>query len=141
MSPDAPDGLMLFDGLCNFCSTSVNLALALDRRSVLRFCPIQSPYGRALASQHGLDPDDPSTFVFFDRGTPQFRSTGALALAARLPAPWRWAANLGVVPRTWRDRVYDWIAAHRYRLFGRRAVCRLPSEKERTRFITEVDQA
>jgi predicted DCC family thiol-disulfide oxidoreductase YuxK len=135
----APDGLMLFDGMCNFCSTSVSLALALDRRGVIRFCPIQSAYGRALALRHGLDPDDPSTFVFFDAGTPKFRSTGALALAARLPAPWRWARLLSAIPLAWRDGAYDWIAAHRYRLFGRRSVCRLPTAAERTRFVTEMD--
>ncbi len=132
-----PDGLMLFDGLCNFCSTSVNLALAMDRRAVLRFCPIQSAYGRALARRHGLDPDDPTSFVFFDRGEPVTRSSGALALASRLPAPWRWAGVLRAIPRGWRDGVYDWIAAHRYRLFGRRAVCRLPSQAERARFVVE----
>jgi len=137
----APDGLMLFDGMCNFCSASVNLALALDRRGVIRFCPIQSAYGRALALRHGLDPDDPSTFVFFDAGTPKLRSTGALALAARLPAPWRWARALSAIPRGWRDGVYDWIAVNRYRLFGRRSVCRLPSEAERARFVTELDDA
>ena len=48
---EAPDGLMLFDGLCNFCSASVNLALALDRPGAIRFCPIQSPYGRLLAAR------------------------------------------------------------------------------------------
>ena len=132
-----PDGLMLFDGLCHFCSASVNLALALDRRGALRFCPIQSAYGQALARRHGLDPDDPTTFVFFDQGRPITRSSGALALAARLPAPWRWASVLRAIPGSWRDGVYDWIAAHRYRLFGRRTVCRLQSEAERSRFVTE----
>ena len=135
--PLAPDGLMVFDGLCNFCSTSVNIALALDRRGLLRFCPIQSAYGRALAAQHGLDPDDPTTFVFFEQGRPIVRSSGALAVASRLPPPWRWVAVLRRTPPAWRDAVYDWIAAHRYRLFGRRSVCRLPSAAERARFITE----
>jgi|HubBroStandDraft_1064217.scaffolds.fasta_scaffold113150_2 predicted DCC family thiol-disulfide oxidoreductase YuxK len=134
-----PDGLMLFDGLCNFCSVSVNLALALDRRGALRFCPIQSAYGRALASRYGLDADNPATFVFFDHGEAKLRSRGALALAARLPAPWRWATNLAAIPRPWRDGAYDWIAANRYRLFGRRSVCRLPTEAERSRFVTEAD--
>src|SRR5580704_8556608 len=104
---DDPDGLMLFDGMCHFCSASVNLALALDRRGVIRFCPMQSAYGQALARRHGLDPDDPMTFVFFDHGIPKLRSTGALALAARLPTPWRQlAAAAGVVPRAWRDGLY-----------------------------------
>jgi predicted DCC family thiol-disulfide oxidoreductase YuxK len=135
--PGEPDGLMLFDGMCNFCSTSVNIALALDRRGALRFCPIQSAYGLSLAAQHGLDPDDPTTFVFFEQGRPIFRSSAALAVASRLPAPWRWITVLRRTPPAWRDAAYDWIAAHRYRLFGRRTVCRLPSAAERARFITE----
>lgn len=140
MAEGAPDGLMLFDGLCNFCSTSVNLALALDRRGVIRFCPIQSPYGRALALEHGLDPDDPSTFVFFDAGAPKLRSAGALALASRLPAPWRQLAGAAsLIPLAWRDGLYDWIAANRYRLFGRRSACRMPTPAERARFVTELD--
>lgn len=140
MDSDPPDGLMLFDGFCNFCSTSVNLALALDRRGAIRFCPIQSPLGRALAERHGLDPDDPATFVIFDHGAPKLRSTAALALAARLPAPWRQlAAAAGLVPRTWRDGLYDWVAANRYRRFGRRTTCRLPTPAERARFVTELD--
>jgi predicted DCC family thiol-disulfide oxidoreductase YuxK len=131
---------MLFDGLCNLCSTTVNVALALDRRGVIRFCPIQSPYGRALAERHGLDPDDPTTFVFFDVGVPKQRSTGALALAARLAPPWpQLAAVLPVIPRAWRDGVYDWVAANRYRLFGRRTTCRLHTPAERSRFVTELD--
>lgn len=137
--PWAPDGLMLFDGLCNVCSTSVNLALMLDRRGALRYCPIQSPYGQALARRFGLDPAAPETFVFFDHGEPLTRSTGALALARRLPPPWRWTAGLRVIPRSWRDGAYDWLAAHRYRLFGRRKVCRLPTEAERARFVTEIE--
>jgi predicted DCC family thiol-disulfide oxidoreductase YuxK len=142
MDAGAPDGLMLFDGLCNFCSAWVNLALALDRRGAIRFSPIQSPYGRALAERHGLDPDDPTTFVFFDAGVPKLRSTAALALAARLAAPWPQLARVGRrVPQGWRDSVYDWIAAHRYQLFGRRAVCRLPTPAERARFVTGLDEA
>jgi predicted DCC family thiol-disulfide oxidoreductase YuxK len=137
----APDGLMLFDGLCNFCSTSVNLALALDCSARLRFCPIQSPCGRALAARHGLDPANPDSFVFFDCGEAKFRSAGALALAGRLPAPWRWARGLAVLPAPLRDGAYDWIAARRYRLFGRRSVCRLPTEAERSRFVVELDEA
>ncbi len=132
---------MLFDGVCNVCSTSVDIALALDRRGQLRFCPIQSAYGRELAARHGLDPDDPTTFVFFEHGRPLGRSSGVLALSERLPPPWRWFAVFRHVPRSWRDALYDWIAAHRYRLFGRRTACRLPRAGERERFVTERPSA
>ena len=134
---DLPDGLILFDGMCHLCSTGVSFALAIDRAGGLRFTPLQSAYGRALAASHGLNPDDPATFFFFEHGRPLERSAAALAIAARLPPPWRWAAGLARTPRGWRDSVYDWIAANRYRWLGRRKTCRLPTAAEQARFILE----
>lgn len=134
--PFHPDGLMLFDGVCHLCSASVRIADRLDRAGALRFTPLQSPYGRALAQAHGVDPDTPSTFVFFDRGEPRLRSDGALALLDR--TAWRWLGFLKWIPRPARDTAYDWIAAHRYRLFGKSDVCMIPSERLRARFLTEI---
>lgn len=135
MDPLRPDGLMLFDGVCNLCAASVRLADRLDRDGVLRFTPLQSPYGRALARAHGLDPDSPSTFVFFDQGRPRLRSDGALALLER--TPWRWLGVLRRMPRPLRDAAYDWIAARRYRLFGRKDACMIPSSRLLARFVTD----
>ena len=125
----------MFDGYCRFCSGSVNLVLDLDRAGGLRFMPIQSDYGRALALEHGLDPEDPTTFVFFDRGRPLEKSTGALAVAERLGTPWRWAGVLHILPRVVRDGIYDLVARNRYRWFGRREQCRLPRPGEAARFV------
>ncbi|MDP3854163.1 thiol-disulfide oxidoreductase DCC family protein [Phenylobacterium sp.] len=133
----SPDGLWVFDGVCNFCSGSVRLALALDRDKTLRFTPMQSPYGRLLAAKAGLDPDAPNTFVFFDRGRALGASDAVMALAARLPAPWRWATVLRFVPRPLRDATHGWIARNRYRLMGRRESCMVPTPEIRARFILE----
>lgn len=141
MTRAAEDGLVVFDGHCNFCSAGVNLVLALDRNGAVRFTPLQSAYGRQIAAAHGLSVDDPSTFFFFDHGAPLSRSTASLAVIARLPAPWRWARILGVLPRPWRDRLYDCIAANRYRLMGRRESCRAPTPEERARFVMEPPPA
>jgi predicted DCC family thiol-disulfide oxidoreductase YuxK len=137
MTQAAEDGLVVFDGHCNFCSAGVNLVLALDRQGAIRFTPLQSPYGRQIAAAHGLNADDPSTFFFFDHGRALARSAASLAVIGRLPAPWRWAQALAVLPRGWRDRLYDWIAANRYRLMGRRETCRVPTPEERARFVME----
>ncbi len=133
----SPDGLWVFDGVCNFCSGSVRLALALDRNETLRFTPLQSPYGQLLARKAGLDPDAPNTFVFFDHGRALGASDAVLALAARPPAPWRWATILRFVPRPLRDGAYGWIARNRYRLMGRRKSCMIPTPEVRARFILE----
>ena len=135
MTLAAEDGLVAFDGHCNFCSAGVNLVLALDRSGAIRFTPLQSPYGRQIAAAHGLNTDDPSTFFFFDHGQALVRSTASLAVIARLPAPWRWARVLALLPLAWRDGLYDWIAANRYRLMGRRETCRIPTTEERARFV------
>jgi predicted DCC family thiol-disulfide oxidoreductase YuxK len=131
----APDALWVFDGVCRFCSTSVRLVTRLDRRGVIRFTSIQSPYGRSLCERYGVDPDVPSTFIFFDRGRALLSSDAVLALLRRLPAPWRWLRVLGVIPRRWRDRGYAWLARNRYRLFGRTATCMTPAPELRARFI------
>jgi predicted DCC family thiol-disulfide oxidoreductase YuxK len=141
MSSAEPDGLWLFDGVCNFCSGSVRLALALDKQGVLRFTPIQSPYGRALAVKAGLDPDAPNTFLFFDQGRALAASDAMLALGGRLPAPWRWIQVFRVVPRPIRDAAYGWVARNRYRLLGKRDACMVPSPEVRARFILEAPDA
>jgi len=132
-----PDAVWLFDGVCNFCSASVSLVLRLDSQGAVRFSPMQSAYGRALAERCGIDPEAPSTFLFIDAGRALGRSDAVIALLRRLPAPWRWAAAARFIPKPWREAAYDWLAVNRYRLFGRRKTCRMPTEAERARFIVD----
>ncbi|WP_374653546.1 thiol-disulfide oxidoreductase DCC family protein [Phenylobacterium sp.] len=137
----AADGVWVFDGVCNFCSGSVRLALALDRGGTLRFTPIKSPYGRALAQAAGIDPDQPDSFIFMDQGRALEGSDAVIGLARRLPAPWRWLAAVRVVPKPWRDAAYGWIARNRYQLMGKRRTCMVPTPEMRARFILEAPQA
>ncbi|WP_215907034.1 thiol-disulfide oxidoreductase DCC family protein [Phreatobacter aquaticus] len=129
---------MVFDGLCGFCSDSVRMVLKMDARGIVSFTPIQSPYGRLLCTRYGLDPDDPSTFLFIDRGRLHVESNAILALMARMQRPWRWLAYLSVVPRSWRDAAYRTIARNRYRLRGRLAACMVPDAALRARFIEAI---
>ena len=140
MSPDplkAPDPLWLFDGVCNLCSGSVRAVLAIDRKGLIRFTPIQSAYGRQLAVAHEIDPDQPTSFLFLDGGRALEKSAAILALLRRLGAPWSWLAAIGVLPRAWLDAAYDWLATNRYRLLGKRKTCMLPTPAQRARFVLE----
>jgi predicted DCC family thiol-disulfide oxidoreductase YuxK len=137
MTDGAPDGLWLFDGVCHLCSGSVALVLKLDRRGVIRFTPIQSPYGRQLALAHGIDPENPASFLFLDHGRALAKTAAIGALLRRLDPPWRWLAVVDRLPRGPADKVYDGIAANRYRLMGKKVVCMTPSPAVRARFILE----
>jgi len=132
-----PDALWLFDGVCNLCASSVRAVMAIDSEGVIRFVPIQSSYGRSLAAAHGLDTEAPESFLFIDHGR-ALRKTAAIgALLRRLRAPWRWLGVVDRMPRGPADAVYDWIAANRYRLLGKREHCMIPPPAQRARFLLE----
>lgn len=133
----APDALMLFDGVCHLCDGVVRTVLRLDRQGVIRFTSVQSPFGRRLAIAHGLDPDAPESFLFFDGGRPLRKTAAVAALLRRLPTPWRHLAWIDRLPRALTDRAYDWIAANRYRIFGRRDHCPVPTPEQRGRFLLD----
>jgi predicted DCC family thiol-disulfide oxidoreductase YuxK len=140
MSRSLPDGLMVFDGVCNFCTGSVRTILRMDRRGVIWFVSAQSDFGRSLLQDQGLDPDDPSSFIFFDRGRALTRSTAILAMTRRMGWPWRALSVFGLLPRAFRDFVYDRIARNRYRILGRRDACYIPTADERARFLDAPPQ-
>jgi predicted DCC family thiol-disulfide oxidoreductase YuxK len=134
---DAPDGLWLFDGVCNFCTGSVQAVLRLDRKGVIRFTPIQSSYGRRLALENGIDPETPESFLFLDHARALAKTEAIGALLRRLDAPWRWFAFVDRLPRGPTDAAYDWIARNRYRLMGKKDRCMVPTAEQRARFILE----
>lgn len=132
------DALMVFDGMCNFCSGQVRLLLKMDRIGVIRFTSIQSPYGQFLSERHGLNTDDPWTFLFFDHGRALEATDAIVAMLARLSRPWRWLRFLAIIPRPIRDAVYRWVARNRYRLLGKRHTCMVPPALVRARFIDDI---
>lgn len=135
--PQELDGLMLFDGVCHLCDGAVRAVMAIDREGAIRFTPLQTPYGQRLATLFGVDPDAPESLVFLAHGQALTKTAAFGAILRRLPAPWRWLAIIDGLPRGLTDRVYDGIARHRYRLFGRREHCVVPTPRQRARFLTE----
>jgi predicted DCC family thiol-disulfide oxidoreductase YuxK len=131
------DGLMVFDGVCRLCSGWVRFVCAVDRRSVIRFASVQSKLGRTLCEREGIDPDDPSTFLFFDRGSALQASDAVIAMVSRLQPPWRWLEIFKLVPPSLRNAIYFWIARHRYRLFGRKRACFVPTQEMLARFVDD----
>jgi predicted DCC family thiol-disulfide oxidoreductase YuxK len=128
------DDVILFDGVCVFCSRWVRFVIARDSAARFRFTPIQSPYGTRLATAVGVDANDPDTNAVIHGGVAYFKSDGALTVLSLLPG-WSWVRALFWVPRPLRDAVYNVVAKNRYRIFGKYDSCIVPDAEMRARVI------
>lgn len=135
MSGQAPV-VVLFDGVCNLCNGFVDFALTRDPEGRLRFGSLQSEAGQRALRDAGVDAPELSTLVVVEGGRGYVRSAAALRVLRQLRLPWPLLYAFVVVPRPLRDAVYRFVAARRYRWFGRRDSCRLPSPAERARFLS-----
>ncbi len=131
---DTPGPIWLYDGVCVLCSGGVQYTLRHERDHVIRFVAIQSHEGHALAQAHGIDPDDPESFLFIEGGKALAKSDGVLALLRHLRGPARLLLIGTVVPQAIRDWLYDRVARNRYRWFGRKESCERPEPAQRRRF-------
>jgi len=130
------NSIIVFDGVCVVCSRWVDFVLRRDLQGRYKFAAMQTASGRALLLQHGIDPDDPLSFLLLE-GDKGYTDTEAIVRVLRSFGPlWRFVAALvSIVPRFIRDPVYRWIARHRYRMFGRRSSCRIPTADIADRFL------
>jgi predicted DCC family thiol-disulfide oxidoreductase YuxK len=123
--------VVLFDGVCNLCNGAVRFILARDPAGRFRFASLQSEAARRLLRDDGRA----ETIVLLEAGKTYTKSTAALRIARGLRFPWPLLYALVAVPRPLRDLVYDWVARHRYRWFGKRETCLLPTPEVRGRFV------
>ena len=130
-----PDNLILFDGVCNLCSVLVQFVIHHDRVGKFRFAAIQSEIGREIFCSHGLDPVDLQTFVFITDGRVYMRSDAAIEVVSRFGGAWRIFRVFHLAPRVLRDSIYSTIAQNRYRWFGRKEVCMIPTPEIKERFL------
>lgn len=126
---------ILFDGVCNLCNTLVQFVIRHDPAGRFRFAALQSASGQALLSQHGLRTHDFDTFVYIRNGTAHTQSTAGLLVMRDLGGGWQLLYALIIVPRFIRDAVYAAIARNRYRFFGRKDACMIPTPELKSRFL------
>lgn len=132
MSPD----IVVFDGVCHLCSGWVRFLLKHDTARRFAFAPMQGAAGQRLMREHGIDPDDPSSFLLVRDGRAETDSGAVISVVTGLGGVWQLAGVLRLVPRFVRDPVYRWIARHRYRLLGKRSACYLPAPDVAARFLS-----
>lgn len=127
--------LVLYDGTCNLCDASVRTILANDPAGRYRFASLDSQSATDALHSFGYTRASFDSIVLVDQSGLWTHSEAALRIACYLRFPWPMLGFFFAVPRRIRDRAYAWIAANRYRVFGRRDACRIPSPDVAERFL------
>lgn len=140
MPESAANPIVLYDGVCGLCNHAVQFLLKRDRRDRFRFASLQSEFAATLLKRHGVDHNDLDTvYAVLNQGEAGERLLGKsdafLQLAKELGGVWSIAGIGRIIPRPVRNMLYDFVARHRYQVFGKHETCMLPEPKHKTKFI------
>lgn len=127
---------VFFDGVCNFCNSTVNCIMKHDRKGRVKFASLQSAYAQTYLPTVGIDPTALESVIVVRGGKVYRESSAALRIARSLSGGWPLLGYLGyVLPPFIRNAIYRWIARNRYKWYGKREACRMPTPEERSRFV------
>lgn len=126
--------IVFFDGVCGLCNGFVDFMIRADRQAVLRFAPLQGETARRLLPELPESTEEWSINLW-EQGRLHRASDAALLAAVRMGGVFRLARIFLIIPTGWRNGIYRWVARNRYRWFGKKESCRIPSPAERDRFL------
>ena len=130
--------IILFDGVCNLCNNAVNFVIKRDKKSVFRFASLQSDIGQKLTNERGIDTTKVDSIILIDPGTAWYeKSTAALQIAKQLSGMFPLLSVFLIFPKSFRDWVYDIIAKNRYKWFGKKDQCVIPTPELKALFIDQ----
>ncbi len=127
--------IILFDGVCNLCNSSVQYVIKHDSNAIFSFASLQGETGQQLLKQYNLSPSDLNSFVLIKDDKAYTRSTAALTVAKQLTGITKLLYGFIIVPRFIRDAVYNMIAKNRYKWFGKKDSCMIPTPALKSRFL------
>ncbi len=130
-----PTHLILFDGVCNFCCLWVQFLIRRDPKKRFRFASLQSAIGQETLRRLHLSPDKLTTMIFVEGDRYFMKSSAALQMARRMRGPWPLLFLFIVIPAPIRDFFYDLVARNRYRWFGKKETCMVPTPDLKERFL------
>lgn len=130
-----PDFLVLFDGICNLCNGAVLFIIKRDKAGKIRFASLQSELGRDQLVRNGLDPDALHSIIVIENEKLFQKSDAVLRIVARMDGAWSWLRIFGILPRFLRDPLYDLVARFRYKVFGKKDACMVPTPELKKRFV------
>lgn len=127
--------IILFDGVCNLCDKSIQFILKRDHEQKFMFASLQGEKGQEILQRFGMSRKNLSSFVLVDKGNIYTRSTAVLRTLKSLGGGWKLLYGLIIIPPFLRNALYDFIAKNRYKWFGKKEECRLPTPELKARFL------
>src|ERR1700712_2911015 len=135
MINDINKKVVLFDGVCNLCSNSVQFILKKDKKNQFLFGSLQGEAGQEFLAKFNLPSDTFNSFMLVENDTLYTRSTAALRMLKYLGGGWSLLYAFIIVPKFIRDAVYNWIAKNRYKWFGKKDACWIPTPALKAKFL------
>jgi predicted DCC family thiol-disulfide oxidoreductase YuxK len=129
--------VVIFDGICNLCSHSVQFVLRHEAKPEILFASLQSAPGARLLREFNFNPDEAKTFVLISGTVAYVKSAAAIRVVRQFRGAWKLLSAVWVIPRPVRDYVYDVVARNRYRWFGQLEACMVPTPELANRFLPE----
>ena len=127
--------ILLFDGVCNLCNSIIQFTIKRDPKGKFKFASLQSESGQALLKKFGLPTDDFDSFVFINGDKHFLKSSAGLHVLKELGGVWKLFYVFIIFPRPLRDFIYNMIEKTRYRIFGKRDTCMIPTQDIKLRFL------
>lgn len=128
--------IILFDGVCNLCNASVQFVIKHDKKDIFRFVALQSDLGQEIIKYIGIDPDKTDSIILYEPGIAYYyKSTAALKIMKEMGGILSLSAVFLIIPPIIRNLVYDYIAKNRYKWYGKRDNCMIPTAELKAKFL------
>jgi predicted DCC family thiol-disulfide oxidoreductase YuxK len=128
--------IILFDGVCNLCNSAVQFVIRHDKKDVFRFVALQSELGQNILKHIGIDPKYIDSVILYEPGVAyHYKSAAALEIAKNLGGFWHLGTLFRIIPSGISNQVYDYIAKNRYKWYGKKDSCMVPSPELESKFL------
>ncbi|MGY6744951.1 MAG: thiol-disulfide oxidoreductase DCC family protein [Cecembia sp.] len=131
--------IVLFDGVCNLCNNAVDFIMQRDKKRQFKVGALQDEHVKKMLKSYEINEEYLDSLVLIRKDQVFYKSRAALEISRKLNALWPLFYGFIIIPAFIRDPIYDWIATNRYKWFGKKETCRLPSEEEQNQFLSEED--
>lgn len=128
--------IILFDGVCNLCNSAVQFVIKNDKKDVFRFVALQSELGQEILTYIGIDSKNIDSIVLYEPGVAYYyKSAAAIEIARNLGGFWHFGTVFQIIPTAIRNQLYDYIAKNRYKWYGKKESCMIPTPELRAKFL------